>query len=81
MCGIMEGLSALSTILGVTKKESTPETQQLSTNVASGTEATDAIEQQRKKAAMAQGYSSTMTTGGSGVTSAATTQKKTLLGS
>lgn len=84
MCGgILEGLSGISTVLGLTKSSdasastTTPET---STNLTS-TAATDAVEAQRKKSALAQGYSSTIATGGSGVTSTATTQKKTLLGS
>lgn len=84
MCGgILEGLSAISTVLGLTKKEDTATTDAspTSTNLTSGTATTDAIEQQRKKNALAQGYSSTIATGGSGVTSSATTQKKTLLGS
>lgn len=87
MCGgILEGLSAISTVLGLTKKEDTAATTSTdisptSLNLTSGTATTDAIEQQRKKNALAQGYSSTIATGGSGVTSSATTQKKTLLGS
>ena len=49
-------------------------------DVTSGSDALDASKGSKKKAALAQGYQSTITTGSTGDQSTATTNKKTLLG-
>lgn len=82
-------LSTIGSVMGIgtsikSLTSSTPSATAVNspaTNVSTtGSDALDATNDARKKAAMAQGFQSTIATSSAGDTSTATTAKKTLLG-
>jgi hypothetical protein len=86
MCGPAAGqiFSGITSILGLTSKTdsgSTSTNTQTTVPTTTGQETAQSQEDAKKKAASAQGYQSTILTGGMGDTSTATTNKKSLLGS
>lgn len=75
----MSGIaSILGSVLGIGGNTTTVQTATAPTILDSGTAALDAKQEAKKKAALAQGYQSTILTGSEGDTSTPTTTKATL---